>query len=259
MNKICLLLCCLLPGLFRAGAQELKMTECAPLTQIYGEVSESDELLPMGDVGVEFGYVLYQAAITVPAGEAALELENVRDYAAVYLDGVFQGTLTDNRKTLVLKAETGQHTLQLYVENIGRITYGPEILDNSKGLFGEARLGGETIAGWTITPLEVRDTDPETLEFEALGPCNTPCFRRGQFDDPAVHDVQAGERQRAVASQVAARGVVFRAAIGRDGRLLDVSVDFSYVSHWFLQSYACFGVSAAISAAESARSNSRHE
>lgn len=160
MNKICLLLCCLLPGLFRAGAQELKMTECAPLTQIYGEVCESDELLPMGDVGVEFGYVLYQAAITVPAGEAALELENVRDYAAVYLDGVFQGTLTDNRKTLTLKAEPGRHTLQLYVENIGRITYGPEILDNSKGLFGEARLGGETIAGWTITPLEVRDTDP---------------------------------------------------------------------------------------------------
>ena len=185
MNKICLLLCCLLPGLFRAGAQELKMTECAPLTQIYGEVSESDELLPMGDVGVEFGYVLYQAAITVPAGEAALELENVRDYAAVYLDGVFQGTLTDNRKTLILKAEPGRHTLQLYVENIGRITYGPEILDNSKGLFGEARLAGETIAGWTITPLEVRDADPETLEFEALGPCNTPCFRRGQFDRAA--------------------------------------------------------------------------
>ena len=185
MNKICLLLCCLLPGLLRAGAQELKMTEYAPLTQIYGEVCESDELLPMGDVGVEFGYVLYQAAITVPAGEAALELENVRDYAAVYLDGVFQGALTDNRKTLTLKAEPGRHTLQLYVENIGRITYGPEILDNSKGLFGEARLGGETIAGWTITPLEVRDTDPETLEFEALGPCNTPCFRRGQFDRAA--------------------------------------------------------------------------
>lgn len=189
MNKICLLLCCLLPGLFRAGAQELKMTECAPLTQIYGEVSESDELLPMGDVGVEFGYVLYQAAITVPAGEAALELENVRDYAAVYLDGVFQGTLTDNRKTLVLKAETGQHTLQLYVENIGRITYGPEILDNSKGLFGEARLGGGEISGWKITPLEVRDADPEALEFEALGPCNTPCFRRGHFDCAAEGDV----------------------------------------------------------------------
>ena len=41
MNKICLLLCCLLPGLFRARAQELKMTEYAPVTQIYGEVCES--------------------------------------------------------------------------------------------------------------------------------------------------------------------------------------------------------------------------
>ena len=30
----------------------------------------------------------------------------------------------------------------------------------------------------------IRDS-PETLEFEALGPCNTPCFRRGQFDRAA--------------------------------------------------------------------------
>lgn len=45
-----------------------------------------------------------------PQGRPALELENVRDYAAVYLDGVFQGALTDNRKTLTLKAEPGRHT-----------------------------------------------------------------------------------------------------------------------------------------------------
>ena len=185
MKKTVLLLCGLSLGMLRGGAQELKMTECAPLTQVYGEVSESDELLPMNDVGMEFGYILYEAAVTVPEGEALLELENVRDYAAVYLDGKFQGTVTDNRKTLELTAEPGQRLLRLYVENIGRITYGPEILDNSKGLFGEARLAGETIAGWTITPLEVRNADPETLEFEALGPCNTPCFRRGQFDRAA--------------------------------------------------------------------------
>ena len=131
MNKICLLLCCLLPGLFRAGAQELKMTECAPLTQIYGEVCESDELLPMGDVGGGIRIRPLPGRNHRSRRGAALELENVRDYAAVYLDGVFQGTLTDNRKTLTLKAEPGRHIAAL-VENIGRITYGPEILDNSK-------------------------------------------------------------------------------------------------------------------------------
>ena len=58
MNKKTLLFCVPFLGILRGGAQELKMTECAPLTQVYGEVSESEELLPMNDVGVEFGYVL---------------------------------------------------------------------------------------------------------------------------------------------------------------------------------------------------------
>ena len=30
----------------------------------------------------------------------------------------------------------GIHKLSIYTENIGRITYGPEILDNSKGIYG---------------------------------------------------------------------------------------------------------------------------
>ena len=182
MNKTAFLLCAFLPAVFRAEAQELKMTECAPLTQVYGETVESDELLPMNDAGVEFGYALYEAGITLPEGTAVLELENVRDYAAVYLDGTFRGTMTDCRKTLELKTEPGPHTLQLYVENIGRITYGPEILDNSKGLFGQARVGGETVGGWKITPLEVRDADPESLGFGPIGTCEVPCFRRGRFD-----------------------------------------------------------------------------
>ena len=189
MKKTVLLLCGLSLGMLRGGAQELKMTESAPLTQVYGEISESDELLPMNDVGMEFGYVLYEAAVTVPEGEALLELENVRDYAAVYVDGKFQGTVTDNRKTLELTAEPGLRTLCLYVENIGRITYGPEILDNSKGLFGSVRLGGEEVAGWRITPLEVREADTESLDFGPLGPCNVPCFRRGYFDCAAGNGV----------------------------------------------------------------------
>ena len=188
MNKTCLLLCGLFLHAFQGEAQELKMTECASLAQIYGEVCESDELVPMNDIGMEFGYVLYEAEITIPEGGAELEMEHVRDYAAVYLDGKFQGTISDNRKTLKLEAEPGTRNLQLYVENIGRITYGPEILDNSKGLFGSASIGGEEIAPWKITPLQVRDAAPSTLEFGNIGSCNIPCFRRGYFDRSAKGD-----------------------------------------------------------------------
>jgi len=40
--------------------------------------------------------------------------------------------------------------LRIYAENIGRITYGPEILDNLKGLFGRITLDGEALSGWKI-------------------------------------------------------------------------------------------------------------
>ena len=49
--------------------------------------------------------------------------------------------------------------------------------------------GGEEVAGWRITPLEVRDADTESLDFGPLGPCNVPCFRRGYFDCAAGNGV----------------------------------------------------------------------
>lgn len=156
------------------------MTECAPLQTVYGERTESDDLLPMEELGMESGYLLYETRVTLPE-DAVFELENVRDYAAVYLDGIFQGAATQERRSIPLTAASGEHVLQCYVENIGRITYGPEILDNSKGLFGSARIGGETVTGWTITLLCVRACDVASLAFRPLGRQVVPCFRRGSF------------------------------------------------------------------------------
>ena len=41
------------------SAQEIQMSETASLEQIYGEVQEAEELLPMNELGIEFGYALY--------------------------------------------------------------------------------------------------------------------------------------------------------------------------------------------------------
>lgn len=40
------------------SAQEIQMSETASLEQIYGEVQEAEELLPMNELGIEFGYAL---------------------------------------------------------------------------------------------------------------------------------------------------------------------------------------------------------
>lgn len=80
----------------------------------------------------------------------------------------YQGWITDNQKNIKLTVSTGTHHLQLYAENIGRITYGPEILDNSKGLFGSITLEDVEIENWKMTPLLIRDCDVEELQFTPL-------------------------------------------------------------------------------------------
>ncbi len=160
-------------------AQDIRITEYATLDQVYAEPILSEKLLPFNELNKEFGYVLYEATINIGADEEVLELENVRDYAAIYTDSTLQGTLTDNEKRMSLTAAPGQYTLRIYAENIGRITYGPEILDNYKGLFGIIRLGGEAIEGWTITPLNIREADVKQLKFATTKGVKLPGFHKG--------------------------------------------------------------------------------
>ena len=72
----------------------------------------------------------------------------------------------------------GIHKLSIYTENIGRITYGPEILDNSKGIYGSITLGKTDLEGWKMTPLEIKECDVAGITFKE-GTSSIPCFRKG--------------------------------------------------------------------------------
>ena len=87
-----------------------------------------------------------------------------------------------------MDADAGKYTLRLYAENIGRITYGPEILDNSKGLFGSITLDGEDIHDWKITPLNVKDADVKELQFAQQETSPLPSFHKGFFDIEKTKD-----------------------------------------------------------------------
>ena len=167
---------------FSLFGQEFKVDEIGTLDQVYGEKFESDELLPFNDLNIEFGYVLYQTNINTTNDNEVLMLDNVRDYAAVYVDGVLQGVMTDEDKKVTLSVKPGNHTLQLYANNIGRITYGPEILDNSKGLYGEILLNDNPIEDWEIIVLEVKSHNTKDLKFEVKESNAVPAFHRGNFD-----------------------------------------------------------------------------
>lgn len=170
-------------------SQEIRMTEMASLEQVYGDKQESSVPLPMNELGMDTGgYLLYEAEVTTTTDAATLSVENIRDYAAVYVDGILKGGLTDEQKELSFPLPTGKHLLQLYVENIGRITYGPEILDNSKGLFGAVILNDAEIIDWSMTPLQIKDCEPGSLNFTPIAATDKPCFFKGKFTSDALHE-----------------------------------------------------------------------
>ena len=163
-------------------AQHIDFNKSADLDQVYLKPHQSKGLVPMNDLDMEFGYVLYQAEIDIPSDNAVLALENVRDYAVVFIDDQLTGTLTDQKKELSLKLTSGKHNLKLYAENIGRITYGPEILDNSKGLFGSITINNEEIENWTITPLNIKGHEISTVVFEPRKQVALPMFFKAEFE-----------------------------------------------------------------------------
>jgi len=163
-------------------AQEIVFNQKAALEQVYKKAVEADGLLPMNDLNLDFGYVLYQSEITTQSESEDLELENVRDYAAVYVDGKLQGRVTDNNKKIAIKTNPGNYLLQVYVENIGRITYGPEITDNSKGLFGEVTLDGNEVSNWKMIPLNIKKYPIKDLKFENRAEAEIPGFYKGKFE-----------------------------------------------------------------------------
>lgn len=104
--------------------------------------------------GQNQGIAIYKAEL--PAGPAEkLVMENVNDYAQVYLDGKLIGSL-DRRlrqNSIDIPARTQNADLEILVEAMGHVNFHINMESDRKGLFGAVKLGNHDIKGWKVTPL----------------------------------------------------------------------------------------------------------
>ncbi|MFB5763726.1 glycoside hydrolase family 35 protein [Paenibacillus medicaginis] len=150
---------------------------------------------PMEKLGQAYGFILYSTFITGPRTGMELVLQEVRDRALVFTNGVYIGTIERwNPQTLPLDVPLEGLKLDILVENMGRINYGPLLWD-PKGITEGIRLGNPFLYDWTIHPLpldkldQLMFTEAETeVEADAEASAGTsPAFYRGifQVDEPA--------------------------------------------------------------------------
>lgn len=119
---------------------------------------------PMEKVGQAYGFILYSTTVTGPRSGMNLVLQEVRDRALVFADGKYIGTTERwNPVELPLEVPAEGLRLDILVENMGRVNYGP-LMRDPKGITEGIRLGNQFLYDWTIRPLPLDSL--EALEFE---------------------------------------------------------------------------------------------
>lgn len=138
---------------------------------------------PMESYGQNYGFILYRTKL-VGRRDGKLQVSELRDYGLVYVDGRLVGTIdrAKNETGLeVAKAEPPNEALDILVEGMGRINYGPRLIDR-KGITDRVTLSNMTLMGWDVHPLPMDGEFLRRLRY-VRRPADRPAnFFRGRFD-----------------------------------------------------------------------------
>ncbi|MGW1007399.1 glycoside hydrolase family 35 protein [Streptomyces sp. NPDC002520] len=131
---------------------------------------ESPTPLSMEELGQSTGLVHYRARVSVPPGDTTLEIRELHDRAQVFIDGAPAGVLERNapQKSLAIRGNGAEVTLDVLVENQGRVNFGPDLADR-KGILGGVLIGQRYVFGWQHRPIPL-DTPPASTGQNSLGP-----------------------------------------------------------------------------------------
>lgn len=105
-----------------------------------------------------YGYVLYSRHFNQPIS-GTLEIPGLRDYAVVYVDGEKVGELNRYYQEYSMDIDIPfNSTLEILVENMGRINYGAEIVHNTKGIISPVLINEMEIDGnWEMYKLPMSE------------------------------------------------------------------------------------------------------
>jgi beta-galactosidase len=147
----------------------------------------SSRPLSFEDLDQGYGYVLYRAKVEGPV-DTNLNVGDLRDFAVVCLDQKRVGTLDSrfHQNSIPLHVPGHSATLDILVENCGRINYGTHMVDGRKGIIGPVTLGGKTLSHWQMFKLPFDNVSE--FRFTNSPATQAPCLRRGTFEVKPTDD-----------------------------------------------------------------------
>ena len=128
-----------------------------------------------------YGYVLYKKRFTQPI-TGTLKVPGLRDFATVYVNGKKVGELNRVFNTYEMPIKIPFNgSLEILVENMGRINYGSEIVNNRKGIIEPVTINAyEITGGWEMYKAPFADV-PQNLNSETVK-TGRPVIYSGTFE-----------------------------------------------------------------------------
>jgi len=144
--------------------------------------------LTFEDLRQDYGFVLYRSTIQ-GSKTGTLKLKDLRDYAVVMVNGKTVGVLDRrlNQDSLTLALPAGKVTLDILVENLGRINFGKYLLQNKKGITQKVLFAGTEVLHWKMYSLPFNSLN--TIRFSAAKQnSRSPLIKKGSFNLGKVAD-----------------------------------------------------------------------
>ncbi|MER6996396.1 beta-galactosidase family protein [Streptomyces sp. NPDC000410] len=121
----------------------------APLADVMGVLGDEEVASPVPptfeELGVDRGLVRYRVALPGPRRPYPLIVDGLRDLAALYVDG---------ERTEPGAAVAGPAAVELWVESLGRVNYGPRLAE-TKGITGGVRHERQYLHGFRARGLRL--------------------------------------------------------------------------------------------------------
>lgn len=166
----------------------IKLTQATNLFNMLPPAKSSTAPLSFEDLNQAYGFVLYRTTLTGQKS-GLLKINGLRDYGLVYINGkqvaVFDRRLKQD--SAFINLPKGKVVLEVLVENLGRINFGPYLLKNKKGITGQVLFAAKEVKNWKMYSLPFDNITGLNFKPGAQTP-NQPVLKSGTFKLSTVAD-----------------------------------------------------------------------
>lgn len=170
----------------------IRVTPAVALFETLPKPVFAPQPINMEKLGQAHGFTLYRHSVTSAVSGILQPGDQPRDRLLIYVNQKRVGVIDSIYVTpqqIHLDLKHGD-VLDILVENMGRVNYGPRIPDQRKGIVGDVTVGNTKLTGWNMytLPLDPPPSAPSHSPNIRADSTSGPVFYQGTFDIDTVGD-----------------------------------------------------------------------